>query len=84
MMRLKIHLSNTHIDQVCRCKLEKAICSYIGTAKGLQHDTNGILLLQTTQSKERGNQEEEEGNANEGHEPTCGDYYFSRRNSGVM
>ena len=70
MMRLKIHLSNTHIDQVYRCKLEKAICSYIGTAKGLQHDTNGILLLQTTQSIERGNQEEEEGNANEGHEPT--------------
>ena len=70
MMRLKIHLSNTHIDQVYRCKLEKAICSYIGTAKGLQHDTNGILLLQTTQSIERGNQEEEEGNANEGQEPT--------------
>lgn len=58
MMRLKIHLSNTHIDQVYRRKLEKAIFSYTGMAKGLQHDTSGILLLQTTQSIERESQEE--------------------------
>ena len=70
MMRLKIHLSNIHIDQVYRCKLEKAIRSYTGTSKGLQHDTNGILLLQTTHSIEIDSQEEEEDNANEGHEPT--------------
>ena len=68
MMRLKIHLSNTHIDQVYRCKLEKAIRSYTGTAKGLRHDTNGILLLAPTQSVERESQEEEEGNASEGHD----------------
>lgn len=66
MMRLKIHLSNTHIDQVYRCKLEKAIRSYTGTAKGLRHDINGILLLAPTQSVERESQEEEEGNASEG------------------
>ena len=58
MMRHKIHLSNTHIDKVYRCKLEKAIRSYTGMAKGLQHDTSGILLLQTTQCIERESQEE--------------------------
>ena len=58
MMRHKIHLSNTHIDQVYRCKLEKVIRSYTGMAKGPQHDTSGILLLQTTQSIERESQEE--------------------------
>ena len=58
MMRHKIHLSNTHIDQVYRCKLEKAICSYTKMARGLQHDTSGILLLQTTQSIEWESQEE--------------------------
>ena len=68
MMRFKIHLSNTHIDQVYRCKLEKAIRSYTGTAKGLRYDTNGILLLAPTQSVERESQEEEEGNASEGHD----------------
>ena len=58
MMRHKIHLSNTHIDKVYRRKLEKAIRSYTGMAKGLQHDTSGILLLQTTQSIERESREE--------------------------
>ena len=58
IMRHKIHLSNTHIDQVYRRKLENAIRSYTGMAKGLQHDTSEILLLQTTQSIERESQEE--------------------------
>ena len=58
MMRLKIYPSNTHIDQVYRRKLEKAICSYTGMAKGLQYYTSRILLLQTTQSIERESQEE--------------------------
>ena len=57
-MRLKISLSNTHIDQVYRRKLEKAIRSYTGMAKGLQYYTSRILLLQTTQSIERESQEE--------------------------
>ena len=58
MMRHKIHLSDTHIDQVYRRKLEKAICSYTKMARGLQHDTSGILLLQTTQSIEWESQDE--------------------------
>ena len=40
MIRHKIHLSNSHIDQVYRRTLEKEIRSYTGMAKGLQRDTS--------------------------------------------
>ena len=51
MMRLKIHTSNVHINDVYRNKLEKAIRAHTGPNRSLQHDSDGILLLRSVQRK---------------------------------
>ncbi len=48
MMRLKIHTSNVRINDVYRIKLQEAVGFHTGPNRSLLHDSQGILLLQST------------------------------------
>lgn len=48
MMRLKIHTSNVRINEVYRIKLQEAVRAHTGPNRILMHDSQGILLLQST------------------------------------
>ena len=61
MMRIKIHTSNVRINDVYKRKLEKAIRSQTGPGRSLQHDSEGILLLQNIPLAERKDQTQDTG-----------------------
>lgn len=48
MMRLKIHTSNARINEAYRIKLQEAVRVHTGPNRSLMHDSQGILLLQST------------------------------------
>ena len=48
MMRLKLHSSNTKINQVYRKKLETVFRAHLGPHTSLLSDERGILILQRT------------------------------------